>query len=266
MNTSNNLRTPAAFDTPENGGKRQSPHTRAAPICPLIRIYAQRHLRGGLETMMVLAWLCENERVREVATLWSWLTHAEKLTVEIERLCQEVGVEAKDFIREAAGTAWELWVEFPLKFDLGDVRSYLQQVEYDLLSGPTLGPIPTSWYAFGDEQHRCRKRITCGKRARSMQDHAACNTFGAIRRQWRLSRAQFANLFVTSIRTARRWEIHLSTPTPNQQWFMERFVEFVKTNGRRAFLRRFVRQAPRYQSPGRPSKRKSRAPKAGRRP
>jgi DNA-binding transcriptional regulator YiaG len=217
-----------------------------------------------LETLVFLAWVSKGQRVREVATSWSRLTHAEKLRVEIERLCLETGVEPVDFISGVAETAWELGVEFSLKFDLGDVRTYVRQVEYDLLSGPTLGPIPASWYAWGDGHQRRSKRITCGKRARSMQDHAACNTFAAIRRQWRLSLAQFANLFMTSIRTARRWEIHLSTPTPNQQWFMERFVEFVKTNGRRTFLRRFVRQAPRFQRPGRPSKRKTLRGKAGR--
>jgi hypothetical protein len=34
-------------------------------------------------------------------------------------------------------------------------------------------------------------------------------------------------------------------PTPHQQWLMERFLEYIKTNGRRAFLRRFVRHTPR---------------------
>jgi DNA-binding transcriptional regulator YiaG len=256
MSASNNLRMPPDFDGPQNRGKDQSTHARA-PICPLLRIYAQRHLRGGLETMIVLAWLSDDARVREIATSWSRLTHAEKRKVEIERLCLEVGVEPADFVRAVAGAAWELGIEFPLNFGLGDVRTYVQQVEYDLLSGPTLGPIPTYWYAFGDEQHRRRKRITFGKSARSMEDHTACDTFAAIRRKWRLSQAQFANLFMTSERTVRRWEAHMYGPAPNQRWLMGRFVEYVETNGRRAFLRRFVRQTARYQSPGRPSKRKS---------
>jgi len=178
--------------------------------------------------------------------------------VEIEVLCLAVGVDPADFIRGVAATAWELGIKVPLRPEFGDVRPYIQQVvEYDLLSAPTLGPIPTSVYIRDDVHRRQNKRISLAERVRSAEDHAACDAFAAIRRDWRLSKVQFADLFMTTRRTVRRWEDHLYGPTPHQQWLMERFLEYIKTNGRRAFLRRFVRQRPRYQSPARPSKRKS---------
>ena len=84
--------------------------------------------------MIVLAWLSEDERVREVADVWSLLTAAEKQRVEIEVLCQAVGVEPADFIRGVAATAGELGIKVPLRPGFGDVRPYIQQVvEYDLL-------------------------------------------------------------------------------------------------------------------------------------
>jgi DNA-binding transcriptional regulator YiaG len=167
--------------------------------------------------------------------------------VEIEVLCLAVGVEPADFIRGVAATAWELGIEFPLRPGIGDVWSYIQQVEYDLLSGPTLGPIPTSVYTRDDVHLRQNKRISLAERVRSAEDHAACDTFAANRREWRLTKVQFADLFMTTRRTVMRWENHLYSPTTHQQWLMERFLEYIKTNGRRAFLRRFVRHTPRYQ-------------------
>ena len=48
--------------------------------------------------MIVLAWLSDDERVREVAAQWCLLTSGDKQKVEIERLCLAVGVEpAGDF-------------------------------------------------------------------------------------------------------------------------------------------------------------------------
>jgi len=208
--------------------------------------------------MIVLAWLCEDERVREAAAQWSLLTSAEKQKVEIETLCLAVGVDPADFIRGVAATAWELGIEFPLRVGIQDLRSYVRRWDYDLLSGRTRALFPTSLlYAPDDLHRRQNKRLSSGKRVRSPEDHAACDTFEANRREWRLSKTQFADLFMTTRRTVMRWEDHLYSPTPHQRWLMEGFLEYVKANGRRAFLRRFVRHTPRYQRSARPSKRKS---------
>ena len=218
MSTHNNLQAPPDFGAPQIGGTCQGPRTHALPICPLLRIY---DLRSGLETLIVLAWLSEEERVREVAARWSWLTQSEKWKVGIKTLCLVVRVEPVDFIRAVAGTAWELGIEFPLQFGIDDVRSYVQQVEYELWLGPALAPIPTVLYAFGEEHRRRNRRVICGEPVRTNEDHAACDTFAAIREEWRLSQAQFANLLMTSERTVRRWEDHMYAPTPNQRWLMD---------------------------------------------
>jgi DNA-binding transcriptional regulator YiaG len=211
-----------------------------------MRFGAVQHLRGGLETMIVLAWLSEDEGVSEVAAQWSLLTSGDKHKMEIERLCLAAGVEPADFMGAVAATAWELGIEFPLRVGFEDLRSYVQQMNYDLLlSGPTLGPFPASLYAPDGVNRRQNKRISLAKRVRSTEDRAVCDTFAAIRKCWRLSKVQFADLFFTTRRTVGRWEDHLYGPTPHQQWLMERFLEYVMTNGRRAFRRRFVRQTPR---------------------
>ena len=198
--------------------------------------------------MIVLACLSENEQVHEVAAKWSSLTSGDKQKVEIETLCLAVGVEPADFIGAVAATAWELGIEFPLRVGFKDLRSYVRQWDYDLLLGRTLALFPASLlYAPDDVHWRQNKRLSSGKRVRSREDHAACNAFAANRRDWRLSKVQFADLFMTTRRTVMRWEAHLYGPTPDQQWLMERFLEYIKTNGRRAFLRRFVRQRSRYQ-------------------
>jgi DNA-binding transcriptional regulator YiaG len=198
--------------------------------------------------MIVLAWLCEDERVRAVAAQWSLLTSVEKQKVEIETLCLAVGVEPADFIRAVAAAAWELGIEFPLRLGIKDLRSYVRQFDYDLLSGRTIELFPASLlYAPDDVHWRQNKRLSSGKRVRSTEDHAACDTFAANRREWRLSKTQFADLFLTTRRTVTRWEDRLYSPTPHQRWLMERFLEYIKTNGRRAFPRRFVRHTVRYQ-------------------
>jgi DNA-binding transcriptional regulator YiaG len=244
MSSSNDLRMTSDFDTTQSAGRDQGPRTRALPMPPIIRFCAE--FRWGLETVIVLAWLSEDERVREVAAVWSSLTAAEKLRVEIEVLCLAVGVEPADFIRAVAAIAEELKIKFSLRPECGDVRPYTQQaVEYDLLSRPTLGPIPTSVYIRDDVPRRQNKRISLAERVRSAEDHEACDAFAANRRDWRLSKTEFANLFQTTRRSVGRWEDHLYGPTPHQQWLLERFLEYVMTNGRRAFRRRFVRQTPR---------------------
>jgi hypothetical protein len=153
MNASNDLWMTPDFAAPQSASRSQGPHAHALPIPPLIRFSAE--FRGGLETMIVLAYLSEDEGVREVAAVWSSLTAAGKQRVEIEVLCLAVGVEPADFIRGVSATAWELGMKIPLRPEFGDVRPYTQQaVEYDLLSRPTLGPIPTSVYVRDEVRRR----------------------------------------------------------------------------------------------------------------
>jgi len=74
----------------------------------------------------------------------------------------------------------------------------------------------------------------------------------ALRKRWGLSQSQLARLLMTNRREIRRWEGGEDVPEPHQQWFLQLFVEYVRTNGLRAFRRRFMREAPRYGKVGRP--------------
>ena len=281
MNTNNNLRTPAEFDTPENEGKSQGPHTREAPICPLLRFYAQRHLRGGLETLVVLAGLSRDQGTRAVAKRWCALARKEKESVEVEEICQAAGVEYGTFFREIACTGWEVGIIVPLAFPIGEMTAFIAEAMRSVRvreqywkavalmhrAEPTLAPleIPAATLTHDLRSHRGSSRRLCrGQRVYSEDEDQICNRFAESRRLWLLSQTQFADLFLTTKRSIRRWEEHRFCPAPTQQWFLELFTKYIQKNGRRAFLRRFVREGGRYRSPGRPSKQKSRRANANR--
>jgi DNA-binding transcriptional regulator YiaG len=52
----------------------------------------------------------------------------------------------------------------------------------------------------------------------------ACDYVAIMRRRWRLSQAQFADLFMTDVRVVKRWEAHESKPTIRHQWFLQLFA------------------------------------------
>ncbi len=74
-----------------------------------------------------------------------------------------------------------------------------------------------------------------------------------LRRVWGLSQKQFAELFMTSMRTVRRWEAGEYKPDAREQMFLRAFSSYARAHGVIAFRRRFVRQAPRYGRRGRPA-------------
>jgi transcriptional regulator with XRE-family HTH domain len=69
-----------------------------------------------------------------------------------------------------------------------------------------------------------------------------------------LSQKQFADLFMTTARTVKRWESGRSDMTPHHEFFLTAFVGYVERNGVRDFRRRFVREEPRYGRVGRPGR------------
>jgi len=76
----------------------------------------------------------------------------------------------------------------------------------------------------------------------------------AFRKQLGLSQPQFGDLFMTTERTVKRWESGQLAMTPHQQYFLERFAEYVKRKGLKAFRRRFAAEQPRYGKRGRPAR------------
>lgn len=67
---------------------------------------------------------------------------------------------------------------------------------------------------------------------------------GSIRMGWGLSQAQFAHLFMTSVRTVKRWETRQAEPDDHERWFLGLFGRYVQQHGLGKFRERFVRPGP----------------------
>jgi hypothetical protein len=186
-------------------------------------------------------------RVRAVAHAWHSLSAVEKVECHIEELCRAAGISGADFVGHVSGTASELGIERRIKLngEPGHADPLRTALGEELMKGHTpLPPLtwpPTAW-------NRCRDRLLAGW-SRRASDEAA-----ALRRRSRLSQSQFASLFMTSVRTVRRWEAGLSALTMHQQFFLRLFAEYIERNGVREFRCRFVSGAPRYGKAGRPAK------------
>ena len=205
---------------------------------------AARLLPGRVRTMMHVARLSGNPRVRAVAEAWQSLTAIGKIECYIEDLCRGAGIGAGDLIGSVAGTGWEFGINVAafcvqkpgytvsLRTALGEALMKGQPLELCLT--------PTAW-------NRRRDRLV----AEWMQ--RANGVAATLRRRSRLSQSQFASLFMATTRTVRRWEARLSALTTHQQFFLRLFVMYIERNGLPEFRRRFVGQAPRYGKAGRPA-------------
>lgn len=228
------------------GGNQQAKARRLA-VCavPLGKLeHAARFFSGRVRTMIHLAHLSSDPRVRGVAHAWRSLTEVEKIETRIEELCRAAGSSGVHFIGCVAGTAWELGIDVAafLTGRPGHAVSLRSAIGEELMTGQPLEVFlsPNKW-----NRRRDRLRPVWASRA---SDEAA-----ALRRRSRLSQAQFAGLFVTSVRTVRRWEAGLSALTTHQQFFLRLFAGYIERNGVREFRCRFVREAARYGKPGRPA-------------
>jgi hypothetical protein len=196
--------------------------------------------------MMHLARLSSNPRVRAVAEAWQSLTAVGRIECHLDELCRGAGIGHADYIGQVDATADELGIQrcitlngepgdaFPLRIALGEA---LMKGHHPL---PLLTWPPTEW-------DRCRDRLLAEWTRKANREAAA------LRRRSRLSQAQFASLFMTSVRTVRRWEARLSALTTRQRFFLRLFVMYIERNGVPEFRRRFVREAPRYGKAGRPT-------------
>ena len=242
----------------------------STPLFPL------RHVRegipGGVETMVTLASLSRDDRVRAIADRWTSLSRKAKQTVEFEQLCRNVGIDGGHFFSAIAATAFELRM---------DVSGFIGSLECWTVQVPTF---PQQATAVKDTAMReqffkaaafwagttsglvCEpvslartlgrrgmsKRIDRGHRVLSREGRRSCDRMAAFRRKVALSQRQFAQLFTTSGRTVRHWERRKFTPTPHQQWLLGILVRYAKQNGITAFQHRFVGEPARFARPGRP--------------
>ncbi len=206
--------------------------------------HAARFFPGRVRTMIHLAHLSSDPRVRGVAHAWRSLTEVEKVETHIEELCRAAGIGGADFIGCVAGTAWELGIDVAsfLTGRPGHAVSLRIAIGNALMTGQ-----PVEVFLSPNKWNRRRDRM------RAVWASRASGEAVALRRRSRLSQAQFASLFMTSVRTVRRWEAGLSALTTHQQFFLRLFAGYIERNGVREFRRRFVSGEPRYGKAGRPA-------------
>ena len=74
----------------------------------------------------------------------------------------------------------------------------------------------------------------------------------AIRRRWRVSQAEFAELLMSTTRSVRRWETGSSSPGIREQWILSLLEQYRLRHGSAHFLDRFVEGTDRFGKRGRP--------------
>ncbi len=193
--------------------------------------------------MIHLAHLSIDPRVRGVARAWHSLTEVEQIETRIEELCRAAGSSGVDFIGCVAGTAWELGIDVAsfLTGRPGHAVSLRRAIGEALMTGQ-----PVEVFLSPNKWNRRRDRLRAAWASRASDEAAA------LRRRSRLSQSQFAGLFMTSVRTVRRWEAGMSALTTHQQFFLRLFAGYIERNGVQKFRCRFVRGEPRYGKVGRP--------------
>jgi DNA-binding transcriptional regulator YiaG len=217
---------------------------RSGESAPRRLAAAARLLPGRIRTMIHLAWLSGDPRVRTVARAWHSLSAVAKVETHIEELCRAAGISDGDFVGCVAGTAWEVGIGVAALCtgSPGHAVSLTSAIGNALMTGQ-----PVEVFLSQNKWNRLRDRLRAAWASRTSDEAAA------LRRRSRLSQSQFASLFMTSVRTVRRWEAGLSALTTHQQFFLRLFVMYIERNGVREFRRRFVREAPRYRKAGRPA-------------
>jgi DNA-binding transcriptional regulator YiaG len=244
--------------------------------CNSTSLFPLRHvaesLPGEVETMVTLASLSRDDRVRAVADLWTSLSRKAKQTVEFEQLCRVIGIDGGHFVSAITAIAFELGMDVS-RF-IGSLECWTVQVPTSqqramaakgyamreqffkaaaFWAGTTSGLVcePVSLaIAFG--RRGVSKRIDRGHRVLSLEGRRSCDKMAAFRRKVSLSQRQFARLFVAAARTVQRWEAREFSPSPHQEWLLGVLVRYVNEKGITAFQERFVQQPPRFQKRGRP--------------
>jgi DNA-binding transcriptional regulator YiaG len=209
--------------------------------------------------------LSSDQRARAVANTWRSLT-IEKRRTTIEDLCGGADITVTEFFRSVYRTGRELNALFRrprdlpifmlglLKQDGSDPGVTLEismsraSVKSAFEAKLMLGEPLELFLASRKYRHRLNHLLALWKAQ-------ACDYVASMRRRWRLSQAQFADLFMTDVRVVKRWEAHEAKPTIRHQWFLRLFALYVKEHGLGTFRRRFVGQRPRYGRRGRPSSR-----------
>lgn len=185
---------------------------------------------------------------------WNW-----------KKLCHETGLNAPRVGGKLASTAFELGIDaspfiaslqsFPVFLQtaltmpgMGHVAfnamGFFPQMSVLLHRAPPDESVSKTEGAEPSEDIRRRgpnRRAVRGERVRSREALRACEQMIRARKCWRLAQREFAGLFMTTVRTVRRWEHREFAPTPHQQWFLRVLSAYANIHGLREFRARFVR-------------------------
>jgi hypothetical protein len=181
-------------------------------------------LPDGTRTLMYLAWLSRDLRVRELAERWR--AHVVNDYLLFDRPCAACGITTAEFMAEVTATAWELDPA------LGQALVTLT----DVLRQP-LG-----------------RREFPTMKVELLSDGRPCARAVALRCRLRLSQAQFADLLMTTTRTVKFWEAHAVKPSGRCQCWLALLARYAAEHGVDALRQRFVGEPARYGKAGRPGR------------
>jgi DNA-binding transcriptional regulator YiaG len=193
--------------------------------------FAVRSIPGGIRLIVHLASLSSDPRLQSVAAAWNAGTPGRtRARTHIDQLCTDAGISQADFIGNVAATAFELGMD--VSVFVGMAQYAAESLKYSVNR------------ALNDPQDRFWKpteeRPKSRNRAPASPEYSACINVARMRAQWRLSQSQFARLFITTVRTVKRWEAGRSGLTAHQRFFLELFMKYVERNGIRELRKRFV--------------------------
>ena len=204
---------------------------------------------------MWLAWLSTTEPTRAVVGIWRRFKAASKHGVAIAELINSTAIAGIDttttmFFQDVMRTGLELCALFPRLPDMPapwlglPLRERSDDVELEINLSETSVKAAFENLLMRDAPLRLfrdpreyRHRLDP---LRATWKAEACDYMAKMRRRLRLTRRQFADLFMTSLRTVERWETHTRRPSTRHQWQLRLLAQYAKERGLATFRRRFV--------------------------
>jgi DNA-binding transcriptional regulator YiaG len=178
-------------------------------------------LPDGVRTLMHLAALSRDLRVREMAREWRMGTISDYLLFDTS--CAAYGITTAAFMADVTATAAEL--DRGLGQALGTIVEILRQ------------PIGVREFST--------------VKVELLSEGRPCERFEVMRQRWRLSQAQFCRLLMADTRLVERWEARQRKPGPRYQWWLAMLERYTAEHGVDALRRRFVGELPQYGKVGR---------------
>jgi hypothetical protein len=160
------------------------------PPIPLPCNFSLRHLAntipGGVETMILFAWLSDDDRARTVRDRWNSLPRRAKHSVEVEDLCRAVGIDAGHFFGIVAARAFKLGMDTSVF--IGGVLPITTQVVGSVnrvITGKGTGRSKQFWKSAtvsADTAAEPNKGV--GRRTQLLSAKGCCDGMAAFREKW----------------------------------------------------------------------------------